>query len=316
VVDGGAIRTERLTRRFGQFVAVDEVTLSIGSGEIFGLLGPNGAGKTTLIKMLCGLDPPSGGEARVAGLALRDRRAREALRGRIGYMSQRFSLYRDLTVKGNLELYAGLYGLPGPATRRRIATLLDALGLAAEAGRLTEMLPLGVRQRVALAGALLHEPQVLFLDEPTSGVDPLARRQFWAIIHQMARQAGITVLVSTHYMDEAEHCDRLGLMHRGRLIAAAAPVELKRQAMARGGPVVVVQAHEFSSAFTRLVGRFPGAALYGRRIRWRSRCPDEDAATARALLGEAGLSAELSRQDLSIEDAFVDFIEHAGVVDA
>jgi ABC-2 type transport system ATP-binding protein len=316
VVDGGAVKTDRLTRRFGRFVAVDEVTLSIASGEIFGLLGPNGAGKTTLIKMLCGLDPPSGGEARVAGLALLDRRAREVLRGRIGYMSQRFSLYRDLTVKGNLELYAGLYGLSGPTTRQRIATLLDALGLAAEAGRLTEMLPLGVRQRVALAGALLHEPQILFLDEPTSGVDPLARRQFWAIIHRTAREAGITVLVSTHYMDEAEHCGRLGLMHRGRLIAAAAPAELKRQAMARSGPVVVVQAQDFASAFARLAGRFPGAALYGRRIRWRSRRPDEDASTARALLGEAGLSAELSRQDLSIEDAFVDFIEHAGVVDA
>jgi ABC-2 type transport system ATP-binding protein len=315
-VDGGAVRTDALTRRFGEFVAVDRVTLSIETGEIFGLLGPNGAGKTTLIKMLCGLDPPSDGEARVAGLALLDRRAREALRSRIGYMSQRFSLYRDLTVTGNLELYAGLYGLSARTTRQRIAALLDALGLAAEAGRLTEALPLGLRQRVALAGALLHEPQVLFLDEPTSGVDPLARRHFWAIIHQMAHRAGITVLVSTHYMDEAEHCGRLGLMHRGRLIAAAPPAELKRQAMARSGPMVVVQTADFAAAFARLARRFPGAALYGRRIRWRSQRPDEDAATARALLGEAGLAAELTRQDLSIEDAFVDFIEHAGVVDA
>jgi ABC-2 type transport system ATP-binding protein len=315
-VDGGAIRTDRLTRRFGHFVAVDGVTLAIESGEIFGLLGPNGAGKTTLIKMLCGLDPPSGGEAWVAGLALLDRHARETLRGRIGYMSQRFSLYRDLTVTGNLELYAGLYGLPARTARRRIATLLDALGLGPEAGRLTEALPLGVRQRVALAGALVHEPQVLFLDEPTSGVDPVARRQFWAIIHQMARRAGITVLVSTHYMDEAEHCGRLGLMHRGRLIAAAAPAELKRQAMGRGGPVVVVQTQDFASAFARLATRFPGVALYGRLIRWRSRRPDDDVAIARALLAEAGVAAELSRQDLSMEDAFVDFIEHAGVVDA
>jgi ABC-2 type transport system ATP-binding protein len=314
--DDGAIRMHGLTRRFGRFVAVDSVTLSIGSGEIFGLLGPNGAGKTTLIKMLCGLDPPSEGDARVVGLELRDRRAREALRGRIGYMSQRFSLYRDLTVTGNLELYAGLYGLSRRTTRQRIATLLDALGLGTEAGRLTEALPLGLRQRVALAGALLHEPQVLFLDEPTSGVDPLARRQFWAIIHQMARRSGITVLVSTHYMDEAEHCGRLGLMHRGRLIAAAPPAELKRQATVRSGPVVAVQTPDFAAAFARLVPRFPGAALYGRRIQWRSLRPDEDVAAARAVLGEAGLAAELSQQELSMEDAFVDFIERAGVADA
>jgi len=315
-VDGGAVRTESLTRRFGDFIAVDGVTLSIESGEVFGLLGPNGAGKTTLIKMLCGLTPPSEGVARVAGLDLRDRRAREALRGRIGYMSQRFSLYRDLTVTANLRLYAGLYGLPGPTTRRRIGTLLDALGLDAEADRLTEALPLGLRQRVALAGALLHEPQVLFLDEPTSGVDPLARRQFWTIIHQMARRAGITVVVSTHYMDEAEHCGRLGLMHRGRLIAAAPPAELKRQAMARSGPVVVVQTRDWASAFALLAARFPGAALYGRRIRWRGGRPEDDMSTARALLGERGFTAEVSQQELSMEDAFVDFIEHAGTADA
>jgi ABC-2 type transport system ATP-binding protein len=314
--DGGEIRTEALTRRFGDFVAVDRVTVMIESGEIFGLLGPNGAGKTTLIKMLCGLDSPSEGGARVAGLDLRSRRAREALRGQIGYMSQRFSLYRDLTVTANLELYAGLYGLPVGTGRRRIETLLGALDLTADADRVTEALPLGLRQRVALAGALLHEPRILFLDEPTSGVDPLARRQFWAIIHQVARQAGITVLVSTHYMDEAEHCGRLGLMHRGRLIAAAPPAELKRQAAARSGPVVVAQAADFAAAFAVLLARFPNAALYGRRVQWRSLRPDEDMALARARLAEAGLGAELSRQDLSMEEAFVDFIERAGAADA
>ena len=309
---GGAIHAEGLTCRFGDFRAVDALTLDIPPGEIFGLLGPNGAGKTTFIKMLCGLQRPSAGMATVSGLDLRDVRARDALRGRIGYMSQRFSLYRDLTVRANLALYASLYGLAGDEARARIDALLDDLDLAESAPRVTEALPLGLRQRVALASALLHEPRVLFLDEPTSGVDPLARRQFWAIIHLVARRAGMTVLVSTHYMDETEHCDRLGLMAQGRLIAAAAPGLLKEEALARSGPVVAVRAADFSGAYRLLAARFPHAALYGRRIQWRSLRPAEEMAEALALLAGAGLAAEASREDVSMEDTFLDFMERAG----
>jgi len=306
---GGAIVAEFLTCQFGAFRAVDGVTLDIQSDEIFGLLGPNGAGKTTLIKMLCGLQAPSSGEARVAGLDLRDPAARDALRARIGYMSQRFSLYRDLTVTANLALYAALYGLPRRQADERIEALLAALELTAEAGRVTEALPLGLRQRVALASALVHEPSVLFLDEPTSGVDPVARRQFWAIIHLVARTAGMTVVVSTHYMDEAEHCDRLGLMAQGRLIAAASPAALKERARQRGGPVLAVSSSRVPDAFAALKPRFAGAALYGRRIRWRSRRPAEDRAEARAVLRAANLDAEVSIQDLAMEDAFLDYME-------
>jgi ABC-type multidrug transport system ATPase subunit len=308
---GGAIRAQELTCRFGAFRAVDALTLDIQPGEIFGLLGPNGAGKTTLIKMLCGLQRPSAGLATVGGLDLRDARARDTLRGRIGYMSQRFSLYRDLTVRANLELYASLYGLARGQARERIDALLGALDLAVSADRLTEALPLGLRQRVALASALLHEPRVLFLDEPTSGVDPLARRQFWAIIHLVARRAGMTVLVSTHYMDETEHCDRLGLMAQGRLIAAAAPSVLKAQALERSGPVVTARAADFSSAYRLLSARFPRVALYGRRIQWRSRNPAEEMAEARAVLAGAGIGAEMSHEDPSMEDTFLDFMERA-----
>lgn len=306
------IRTEGITCRFGDFTAVDAVSLEVHPGEILGLLGPNGAGKTTLIKMLCGLQKPSAGRAQVAGLDLGARGARRALRGRIGYMSQRFSLYRDLKVAANLDLYAGLYGLPAEMRRQRIEGLLAGLGLAQYAERRTVSLPLGLRQRLALACALLHEPRLLFLDEPTSGVDPVARRQFWDWVHLLAQEGGITVLVSTHYMDEAEHCNRLGLMHQGRLVALGAPAELKAAAEGQGGPMVAVQAHDFAEAYQRLHARFPDAMLYGRRIQWQSPEPEPDIEITRAMLAEAGIEARVSRQGLTMEEAFVHFVEQAG----
>jgi len=305
------VHTEVLTRRFDSFVAVDRVSLEVQSGEIFGLLGPNGAGKTTLLKMLCGLLPPSDGAASVAGLDLGGAAARQQLRDRIGYMSQRFSLYRDLAVRANLELYTGLYSLPRAHRRPRIETLLDQLRLAEFAERRTSALPLGLRQRLALAAALLHEPHLLFLDEPTSGVDPVARRQFWDIVHVLARDQGITVLVSTHYMDEAEHCDRLALMHQGRLAAVGSPAELKARASADGGPAVSVTARAFERAYPLLGERFPGAMLYGRRIQWQSRTAEADAGTATSLLHSAGIDADVGVQPLTMEEAFIYFIARA-----
>ncbi len=309
-----AVRTEGLTCRFGAFTAVDRVDLAIESGEIFGLLGPNGAGKTTLIKLLCGLLQPTEGRGYVGGLDVA--RERLALREHIGYMSQRFSLYRDLTVAANLELYAGLYGLPRALRRPRIDSLLASLALGEYANRLTGSLPMGLRQRLGLACALLHEPPVVFLDEPTSGVDPVARRQFWDIVHLLTRQAGVTVLVSTHYMDEAEHCHRLGLMQAGRLIAVGAPAELKQVAETRAGPLVAVQTREFVQAFRLLHDIFPKAMLYGRRIQWQSLIPEEDRKKAAAALDREGLPAEISFQALSMEETFASFLETAGAMDA
>jgi ABC-2 type transport system ATP-binding protein len=211
-----AVAVRGLTRRFGDFTAVDDLTLAIGDGEVFGFLGPNGAGKTTTIRMLTGLLHPTDGTATVAGLSVDRETAR--VKRIIGYMSQKFSLYTDLTVEENIALYAGLYGVRGQRRTERTAWVLGISRLEQQRGRVTGELPLGWRQRLALGCAVIHEPRVLFLDEPTSGVDPHTRRTFWDLIRSLAK-GGTTVLVSTHYMEEAEYCDRLALMNRGRLIA-------------------------------------------------------------------------------------------------
>jgi len=228
---------EGLTRRFGDFTAVDRVTLSVERGEIFGFLGPNGAGKTTTIRMLTGLLEPTGGDGWVAGLDIR--RDRRAVRSRIGYMSQRFSLYPDLTVAENIELFGGLYGVTGERLAGRKRWILTLSELEGDSDALTGNLPLGFKQRLALGCAVIHEPPILFLDEPTSGVDPLARRRFWDLIDDFSRR-GVTVFVSTHYMEEAEYCHRLALMNRGRLIALDTPRAL-REAEAGGGPLPTLE---------------------------------------------------------------------------
>ena len=227
-------------------------------------------------------------------------------------MAQRFSLYRDLNVKSNLELYAGLYDLTPEARRHRIPLLLDSFGLAPYINRITASLPLGLRQRLALACALMHEPPVLFLDEPTSGVDPVARRQFWDHVHLLAQEGGVTVLVSTHYMDEAEHCDRLGLMQAGKLVAVGSPAQLREQAQKQHGSIVTIHARAFAAAFECLHDRFPNAMLYGRRIQWQSARPDQDTAQATQLLEAAGISAEITQQALTMEETFVSYMEKAG----
>jgi ABC-2 type transport system ATP-binding protein len=222
--DGPAIEVAGLTRRFGAFVAVDDVSFAIQRGEIFGLLGPNGAGKSTIFRMLCGLLRPSAGLARVAGRDLL--RAASQARARLGYMAQKFSLYGELSVRRNLEFFAGAYGLRGAARAAAIARALRNFELESMAGTAAGALPLGVKQRLSLACALLHEPDILFLDEPTSGVDPLTRRAFWTRIGALA-DAGVTVLVTSHFMDEAEYCDRLAIVNAGQVVVVDTPAALR-----------------------------------------------------------------------------------------
>ena len=221
-----AIVAQELTRRFGSFVAVDHVSFDVCAGEVFGFLGANGAGKTTAIKMLIGLLAPSDGMATVAGFDVRTER--ESIRRSIGYMSQRFSLYADLTVRENIQLYGGIYGLSDAQISDRTGALLGSLGLENSAGDLVGTLPLGWKQKLAFSVALLHEPKIVFLDEPTGGVDPITRRQFWELIYAAAAN-GTTVFVTTHYMDEAEYCDRVSIMVDGRIAALGTPAELTTQ---------------------------------------------------------------------------------------
>lgn len=220
------IFTENLTKTFGSFTAVDAITFGVRAGEIFGFLGANGAGKTTALKMLTGLLTPSSGKAVVAGFDVW--KQPEQVKKRIGYMSQRFSLYEDLSVRENIRLFGGIYGLKMAEIKQKTTQLLQKLTLEAEANKLVGSLPLGWKQKLAFSVALLHEPKVVFLDEPTSGVDPLTRRQFWELIYEAAHE-GVTIMVTTHYMEEAEYCDRISMMVDGRIAALDTPKQLKQQ---------------------------------------------------------------------------------------
>ncbi len=221
-----AVRVEALEKRFGSFVAVDHISFAVKRGEIFGFLGPNGAGKSTTIRILCGLLTPSGGKGMVGGYDVATQS--ELIRMNIGYMSQKFSLYDDLTVEENIDFYSGIYRVPRELRRERKEYALGMAGLGERRAHMTRTLAGGWKQRLALGCAILHQPPILFLDEPTSGVDPIARRSFWSLIYQLS-DAGHTVFVSTHYMDEAEYCHRLALMNRGRIVALDAPGTLKRE---------------------------------------------------------------------------------------
>ncbi|GAB6126299.1 ATP-binding cassette domain-containing protein [Humidesulfovibrio idahonensis] len=260
-----AIRAQGLVRDFGSFRAVDNVSFSVKPGEIFGLLGANGAGKTTVIKMLTGILPPTGGAGSVAGADML--RGGREIKERIGYMSQAFSLYTDLTVTENLRLYAGIYGLDRAQTAERVAWAIGLAGLAGRENALTASLPMGLSQRLALCCALLHRPRILFLDEPTSGVDPLGRRLFWDILRQLSRRAGVAVLITTHYMSEAEYCDHLALMYAGRVVADATPADMKAALLAEAGPMLEVDVDDPHRAVASLLAAgFAEAALHGDRV--------------------------------------------------
>jgi ABC-2 type transport system ATP-binding protein len=220
------IETHELTKRFGNFTAVDRITFQVQPGEIFGFLGANGAGKTTAMRMLTGLSRPTAGEGIVAGYDVY--RQAEQIKRRIGYMSQRFSLYEDLTVRENIQFYAGIYGLPWRSIRSKTSELIERLQLGEVARTLVGSLPLGWKQKLAFSTAILHDPEIVFLDEPTGGVDPITRRQFWEMIYAAADR-GVTIFVTTHYMDESEYCDRISMMVDGEIRALGSPHDLKTQ---------------------------------------------------------------------------------------
>jgi ABC-2 type transport system ATP-binding protein len=232
------IEARELSRTFGSFKAVDRISFEVRAGEVFGFLGANGAGKTTAIRMLTGLLEPSGGKAKVAGFDVYT--DSESIKRNIGYMSQKFSLYDDLTPSENIRLYGGIYGLSSGEVRDRTRRILDRLGLASASSALVRSLPLGWKQKLAFSVSLLHQPRVVFLDEPTGGVDPITRRQFWELIYDAAH-TGTTVLVTTHYMDEAEYCDRLSIMVAGRIGAIGTPTEVKAEFKADSIDQVFVQ---------------------------------------------------------------------------
>jgi ABC-2 type transport system ATP-binding protein len=304
-----AIRVDELTRKFGDFTAVDRVTFQVQRGEIFGFLGPNGAGKTTTIRMLIGLLPPTSGNAWVSGLDIRE--ASEEIRRQIGYMSQRFSLYPDLTVEENIRLFAGLYEVTGERFQERMDWVLDMAHLEDHRAQMTGGLPLGWKQRLALGCAVLHEPPILFLDEPTSGVDPSARRQFWDLINDLA-QGGTTILVSTHYMEEAEYCNRMVLMNRGRVVALDAPAGLKNRMtdpifqISTPAPPKVVEALRGGEGILE-------AAMFGRDVHVVVDDESQGPARVRELLRLKGVPVtSVERVTPSLEDVFVALIQEEG----
>jgi ABC-2 type transport system ATP-binding protein len=306
--DGVAIEARGLVRDFDHFRAVDQASFTVRQGEIFGLLGANGAGKTTVIKMLTGILPPTGGAGTVAGADMR--RAADAIKERIGYVSQAFSLYQDMTVRENLRLFARIYGVPRQRLDARIGRVVDLAGLGKVCNEIVARLPMGIRQRLALACALVHGPRVLFLDEPTSGVDPIGRRRFWEIMVHLARVDQVAILLTTHYMSEAEHCDHLALMHGGQVIADDTPQALKDALAREAGQVLDIAAEPVLPALEALEqGGFGQAALFGRHIHVLA--PDVAAATARirAILDEKGVRVrDIAARQPTLEDVFVHHI--------
>jgi len=304
-----AIESRALTRVYGDFVAVDHVDFEVHAGEVFGYLGANGAGKSTTIRMLCGLLEPTSGTALVGGIDVR--RDPEGVKTRIGYMSQRFSLYELLTVDQNIAFFGGVYGLGARQLAERRAFVIEMAGLAGRETTLARDLAGGWRQRLALGCAILHQPAILFLDEPTGGVDPLSRRQFWRLIDTLS-QSGVTVLVTTHYLDEAERCHRVALIHAGKLAAIGTTSEVKR--VFDGRPILEIRSSSAVDAM-RVLDAAPGVektSLFGTAVHavLRSRAVSTDDVTAR--LRAAGVTVEsLTPVTPSLEDVFLDVVERS-----
>ncbi len=304
---GPAVMLENLVKKFGDFVAVDKVSIEVKRGEIFGFLGPNGAGKSTVIRILCGLLAPTSGRATVGGRDVATQA--EEIRRHIGYMSQKFSLYDDLTVEENIEFFGGVYGVSPQTLPARRDYVLQMAGLEDRRKSLTRLLSGGWKQRLALGCAILHEPPILFLDEPTSGVDPIARRNFWDLIYQLSAD-GHTIFVTTHYMDEAEYCHRIALMYGGRVIALGSPAELKLS-LGEGG-LLYLESSDLLGSMTTLTGK-PGildVAVFGGGLHVKVASAEGGEQIIRGALTPAGIGIGVLEPILpTMEDVFVSLIE-------
>ncbi|MBI4443128.1 MAG: ABC transporter ATP-binding protein [Acidobacteria bacterium] len=303
---GKAVVVRNLLRRFGSFVAVDRISFEVEQGEIFGFLGPNGAGKSTTIRILCGILAPSSGGGTVAGLDIGTQA--ELVKAQIGYMSQKFSLYEDLTVEENIDFYSGIYRLAPEKKHERKQWVLEMAGLEQHRSRRTGVLSAGWKQRLALGCAILHQPPILFLDEPTSGVDPLSRRRFWDLIYELSGQ-GITVFITTHYMDEAEHCHRLGLIYRGKLIATGSPDSLKKAQVSEQLLEVVCDRPQDALSEMETLPEIQGAALFGRGLHVVAADAESASSAISRRLTAQGFEIEKIEQIApSLEDVFVSLI--------
>ena len=298
------VETERLSRHFGELVAVRDVTLSVARGEIFGVLGPNGAGKSTTIRMLCGILDPTSGGGKVVGFDIV--RESERIKERIGYMTQRFSLYEDLSVEENVRFYAGIYGVPFRRRSARVEAVLERAGLVGRRRQLAGTLSGGWKQRVALASATIHEPPLLFLDEPTAGVDPVSRREFWEEIHRLADE-GTTILLTTHYMDEAERCHRLAFIFRGSVLDIGTPDEVVSRRNLRGAEIETKQAYRAAETLRRHPA-VDEVAHYGNVLRVTTRDGIDPASVVREALGDAIDVGAVRPVRVGVEDAFVSMV--------
>jgi drug efflux transport system ATP-binding protein len=305
--NGKAVIVQDLERRFGSFIAVNRISFEVATGEIFGFLGPNGSGKSTTIRMLCGILAPTGGTGTVAGFDIRTEP--EQIKAHIGYMSQKFSLYEDLTVEENIDFYSGIYRIGPEKRRERKAWVIEMAGLKEYRHSRTAILSGGWKQRLALGCAILHEPPIIFLDEPTSGVDPVSRRQFWDLIYELSSK-GVTVFVTTHYMDEAEYCDRIGLIHRGELIVTGTPQRLKTELMQED--ILEVLCERPQDAMEE-IERIPGineVALFGKGLHIVVEGAKVTPDAIRSHLEERGYQVVRAEQIVpSLEDVFVSLIE-------
>jgi len=302
------VEIHELVKDFGKFRAVDHVSFDMLRGEIFGFLGPNGSGKTTTIKMLCGLLKPTSGSGTIAGFDLL--RDREEITKRIGYMSQKFSLYKNLTVSENIELFGGIYGVSRPILKERMKLVLELADLEGREREMAGDLPMGVKQRLALGCAFIHQPEIIFLDEPTSGVDPIARARFWEIINELSRRTRMTIIVTTHYMDEAEQCDRLLLINDGRVCALDTPEKLREEVEEEIGHALEIECDDPLAIYEKAHEILPDVSFYGKNILLYTKDPQGDTSRLRVLCKSKGyMFRNIRKRPILFEDVFVHFIK-------